>query len=257
MRHVSLRSTGVAIALIAALASALSASAARTRVSFEFFEASLRPYGTWHDSAVLGRVWHPRVGTEVIVEFEGGDPDRPIVVGRVYNGVNQPHRGGAPTVSTFKSNASPGGAVHNEITFDDTGGAELVYTNAGKDMETDVGNDRTEIIGTDALMKVGANDTETIGANCTVVVGVNDSLTVGADETSMIGDTMETDILGGVQMGYRTVLVLSGTTTRADLKRFAYRPDVVVDSIADLLNPSDEIQELLGEPIAAVPALVG
>lgn len=55
-----------------------------------------------------------------------------------------------------------------------------------------------------------------------------------ADETTMIGDTMETDILGGVQMGYRTVLVLSGGTRREDLARYAYRPDVVVESIADL-----------------------
>lgn len=53
-------------------------------------------------------------------------------------------------------------------------------------------------------------------------------------ETTMIGDTMETDILGGVQMGYRTILVLSGGTRREDLVRYAYRPDVVVDSIADL-----------------------
>ena len=53
-------------------------------------------------------------------------------------------------------------------------------------------------------------------------------------ETTIIGDTMETDILGGVQMGYRTVLVLSGGTRREDLARYAYRPDVVVNSIADL-----------------------
>jgi len=52
----------------------------------------------------------------------------------------------------------------------------------------------------------------------------------------MIGDTMETDILGGVQMGYRTVLVLSGGTSREDLAHYAYRPDVIVDSIADLCN---------------------
>jgi NagD protein len=55
-----------------------------------------------------------------------------------------------------------------------------------------------------------------------------------AAQTTMIGDTMETDILGGVQLGYRTVLVLSGGTQREDLARYAYRPDVVVDSIADL-----------------------
>jgi NagD protein len=55
-------------------------------------------------------------------------------------------------------------------------------------------------------------------------------------ETIIIGDTMETDILVGVQMGYRTILVLSGGTHREDLARFAYRPDIVVDSIADLVG---------------------
>src|SRR6185436_17413007 len=53
-------------------------------------------------------------------------------------------------------------------------------------------------------------------------------------ETIMIGDTMETDILGGVSLGYHTCLVLSGGTKREDLVRYAYRPDLVVDSIADL-----------------------
>jgi NagD protein len=55
-------------------------------------------------------------------------------------------------------------------------------------------------------------------------------------QTVMIGDTMDTDILGGVQMGYRTVLTLSGSTQRPDLEQYAYGPDIVVDSIADLLD---------------------
>jgi NagD protein len=59
-------------------------------------------------------------------------------------------------------------------------------------------------------------------------------LGLDASRTTMIGDTMDTDILGGVQMGYRTILVLSGGTARDDLAAFAYRPDLVVDSIADL-----------------------
>jgi NagD protein len=54
------------------------------------------------------------------------------------------------------------------------------------------------------------------------------------DQTIVIGDTMETDICGGVQMGYRTVLVLSGGTNREDLSQYAFRPDKIVDSIADL-----------------------
>lgn len=65
-------------------------------------------------------------------------------------------------------------------------------------------------------------------------------------QTTMIGDTMDTDILGGVQMGYRTVLVLSGSTSREDLNQFAYRPDLVVDSIADLCGQLDP-----AEPVAA------
>jgi NagD protein len=59
-------------------------------------------------------------------------------------------------------------------------------------------------------------------------------LALPTDQTVVIGDTMDTDILGGVQLNYRTILVLSGSTRRGDLERFAYRPDLVVESIADL-----------------------
>lgn len=57
-------------------------------------------------------------------------------------------------------------------------------------------------------------------------------------ETTIIGDTMETDILGGVSMGYRTVLVLTGSTRREDLARYAYKPDQVAGSIAELIEPT-------------------
>jgi NagD protein len=61
-------------------------------------------------------------------------------------------------------------------------------------------------------------------------------LGLATSETIMIGDTMETDILGGVQMGYRTILVLSGGTQLTDLDQFAFRPDVVIGSIAELCD---------------------
>jgi NagD protein len=82
-------------------------------------------------------------------------------------------------------------------------------------------------------------------------------LGLASGETIMIGDTMETDILGGVSMGYRTALVLTGSTRREDLKRYAFRPDLVLESIDDL---SDEelyaaaIGEPLGEAVEAVAA---
>ena len=58
-------------------------------------------------------------------------------------------------------------------------------------------------------------------------------LGLSTDETTMIGDTMETDILGAVQLGFHAVLVLSGGTSREDLDRYAYRPDLVVSSLAE------------------------
>ena len=61
-------------------------------------------------------------------------------------------------------------------------------------------------------------------------------LGLSAAETIMIGDTMETDILGGVKMGYRTILVLSGGTQKEDLVKYAYFPDKIIDSVADLID---------------------
>jgi NagD protein len=70
-------------------------------------------------------------------------------------------------------------------------------------------------------------------------------LSLKTSETVMIGDTMETDILGGVQMGYSTVLVLSGATRREDLDQYAFAPDLVIDSIADLAAPNVDWDKIL------------
>jgi NagD protein len=70
--------------------------------------------------------------------------------------------------------------------------------------------------------------------------------------TIMIGDTMETDILGGVQMGFKTVLTLSGATKKEDLDRFAYSPDYIINSIEDLLN-EELFNNLTGARASAIP----
>ena len=64
--------------------------------------------------------------------------------------------------------------------------------------------------------------------------GARKELGLSAEQTIVIGDTMETDIVGGVQLGYHTVLVLTGSTKREELGRYAYQPDVVFDSINDI-----------------------
>jgi len=56
-------------------------------------------------------------------------------------------------------------------------------------------------------------------------------------EVTVIGDTMSTDILGGFQMGYKTILVLTGVTTKEELATYAFKPHLVVDSVADIKLP--------------------
>jgi NagD protein len=56
-------------------------------------------------------------------------------------------------------------------------------------------------------------------------------------ETTVIGDTMDTDIQGGVQMGYKTILVLSGITRKEELRNYAFKPDMIVDSVQDITFP--------------------
>ena len=77
-----------------------------------------------------------------------------------------------------------------------------------------------------------------------------------ATHVTMIGDTMETDILGGVQMGYRTILVLSGGTKEEQLPKFAYRPDMVIPSIATLLQEPEWTEEV-ARPVEDGAALDG
>jgi len=63
------------------------------------------------------------------------------------------------------------------------------------------------------------------------------ALSLETAETTIIGDTMGTDIRGGVQMGYKTILVLTGMTRREDLPRFAFKPDLVVESAGEIEFP--------------------
>lgn len=63
------------------------------------------------------------------------------------------------------------------------------------------------------------------------------ALSLETAETTVIGDTMDTDIQGGVQMGYKTVLVMSGITKSEDFKKYAFKPDLIVNSVNDITLP--------------------
>jgi NagD protein len=115
------------------------------------------------------------------------------------------------------------------------GGAKLVATNLDPNCPTQAGT-RPGCGAIVALLEAASGvKAFSLGKPSPAMMrGARKELGLRAEHTVMIGDTMETDILGGVQLGYRTVLVLSGGTSREDLARYAYRPDLVVDSIAEL-----------------------
>jgi type VI secretion system secreted protein VgrG len=146
-----------------------------------------------------GSIHIPRMGQEVVVEFLEGDPDRPIITGRIYN-ADQTAPYSLPankTQSGVKSRSSKGGssANFNEIRFEDKMGSEEVYIHAEKDQNnvvennetTQVGKDRTENVGNNETITIGTNRTEKVGNNETIAIGTNRAETVGSNETISIG----------------------------------------------------------------------
>lgn len=139
--------------------------------------------------AGLGLVALPRVGQEVLVGFFEGDPDQPIVVGRVFNGASPlPHR--LPenrTRSTWKSSSVPGGDGSNELTFEDAKGRELVYLQAERNLEEMVRVDQSLTVGQNRIKQVGVDETEVIGATQTISVGLGRSANIGGSDSTVVG----------------------------------------------------------------------
>lgn len=140
----------------------------------------------------------PRIGQEVLVDFVAGDPDRPIIVGRVYTNLQKtPYK--LPenkTQSGWKSNSTGGGGGYNEISFEDAKGKELVNMQAERDLTKLVKNDETVTIGHDRTKTVGNDDSLTVGHDRTCMVGNNETITIGVDETVTIGGNHTTTVEG-------------------------------------------------------------
>ncbi len=142
-----------------------------------------------------GMVAIPRIGQEVVVDFLEGDPDQPIITGRVYNAEQMPPyalpANATQTGVLTRSSKGGSGANANEIRFEDKKGSEQLYIHAEKNQDISVendethsvGHDRTKTIDNDETTLVKHNRTETVGNNETIAVVQNRTETVGGNES--------------------------------------------------------------------------
>ena len=204
--------------------------------------------------AGFGSVMAPRIGQEVIVDFIGGNPDRPVVTGRVYNDKQQPGFTPSPTQSGFISRSFGGGSAANanHLLFDDAAGNEQVhlhaernYTNSvelstlesvGVDHHHTVGNNHTILVGVDSHLDVGSNSTIKIGTDLDTTIGVN--------EIRNVGGTQEVTVGAAATHTYEDSFkktVFSAATYQYDTTR-----DVTVDGLVTDTFTAGQTQEITG-----------
>src|SRR6185436_20049378 len=152
-----------------------------------------------------GAVSTPRIGQEVIVDFLEGDPDQPIITGRIYNAEQMPpyELPANKTQTGIKTRSSKGGSPDNfnEIRFEDLKGSEQLFIHAEKNQDIEVekdethwvGHDRKKTIDNDETTLVKHDRTETVDNNETITIHGNRTETVDKDETIEIkGNRSET-----------------------------------------------------------------
>ena len=171
----------------------------------------------------FGAIHIPRIGQEVIVDFLEGDPDQPLITGRVYNAEQMPpwELPANATQSGILTRSSKGGAYGNAnaLRFEDKKGSEQVWLHAEKNQDIEVENDETHWVGHDRTKTIDHDETEhvkhdrkktidndetvhvhhdrtetvdnnekiSIGVNRTEDVGNNESISIGANRTESVG----------------------------------------------------------------------
>jgi type VI secretion system secreted protein VgrG len=166
-----------------------------------------------HAGNGFGGISIPRVGEEVIVSFIEGDPDRPIITGRVYHQEAMPpfELPGEKTRSGIKTKTYKGNG-YNELSMDDTQGKEQIRIHAqynmnsqvlhdqtldvGNNQRESVGNDRTRSVNNNETIEIGANQDVTIGAEATKTIGGHSKTTVGANQEDTVGGNRKVTIAG-------------------------------------------------------------
>ena len=151
-----------------------------------------------------GMINIPRVGQEVIVSFLEGDPDRPIITGRVYNDVQTvpytlPDHG---TISSFKTRSSTGGGEdnYNELRFEDKTGGEQIFLRGEKDLDIRIKNDAREWIGNNQSIMIKNDRSEDVAGNEAVHIAGNRTEKIDGNEDIQLGGNRQEKVGGNVSL---------------------------------------------------------
>jgi type VI secretion system secreted protein VgrG len=146
----------------------------------------------------------PRVGQEVVVSFLDGNPDRPLIIGSVYNAEQMPpyELPANATRSVMKSRSSAEGTANdfNELRFEDKKGSEEIYLHAEKDMQVVIENNQTISVGAtrkdkgDRTTTIQHDDTLSIGNDLTVSVTGKETRTVTKERVSTLKENDTLDV---------------------------------------------------------------
>jgi type VI secretion system secreted protein VgrG len=229
-----------------------------------------------------GAIFTPRIGQEVIVDFLEGDPDRPIITGRVYNADQTvPYTlPGDQTKSTIKSMSSKGGGGFNEIRLEDLKGKEQIFVHGEKDQDIRIkhdarewiGNDRSLIIIQDQKEKIGRNHHSNVGQDHIEQIGRDHHITIGGKEAisitgshseSVKGDVIEaytgnqtTQVTGNIYISGMQVVIeaMTGLTLNVG-PNFITIDDTGVTIFGAMVNINSGGSPLTGSPGSAVSPL--
>ena len=152
----------------------------------------------------FGMIALPRIGDEVVVEFLDGNPDRPLITGRVYNADNMPpwELPTHATASGIKTHATKEGGAdnHNELRFEDDKGKEHIWFQAEKDFHRLVKNNHFDTIKNDSVTQILKNESRKIGETLTLAVGKVSTIKLDGDVHATLGADLNIAVTGATSL---------------------------------------------------------